>query len=171
MKNDLDMKSDTENEEDGTMSTESADVRPAESTDARPAGAQHPTHHHSQPSHHHGHALAGILGPAFVAAVAYVDPGNVAANITSGARYGYLLVWVLVLANCMSVLIQYQSAKLGIVTGKSLPEILGERLGDAGRFMFFMQAEVIAIATDLAEEIGGEIALKLLIGLPLIVGG
>ena len=95
MKNDLDMKSDTENEEDGTMSTESADVRPAESTDARPAGAQQPTHHHSQPSHHHGHALAGILGPAFVAAVAYVDPGNVAANITSGARYGYLLVWVL----------------------------------------------------------------------------
>ena len=171
MKNDLDMKSDTENEEDGTMSTESADVRPAESTDARPAGAQQPTHHHSQPSHHHGHALAGILGPAFVAAVAYVDPGNVAANITSGARYGYLLVWVLVLANCMSVLIQYQSAKLGIVTGKSLPEILGERLGDAGRFMFFMQAEVIAIATDLAEVIGGAIALKLLFGLPLFVGG
>ena len=125
----------------------------------------------NQPSHHHGHALAGILGPAFVAAVAYVDPGNVAANITSGARYGYLLVWVLVLANCMSVLIQYQSAKLGIVTGKSLPEILGERLGDAGRFMFFMQAEVIAIATDLAEVIGGAIALKLLFGLPLFIGG
>ena len=101
----------------------------------------------------------------------YVDPGNVAANITSGARYGYLLVWVLVLANCMSVLIQYQSAKLGIVTGNSLPEILGERLGDGGRFMFFMQAEVIAIATDLAEVIGGAIALKLLFGLPLFVGG
>lgn len=112
-----------------------------------------------------------MLGPAFVAAVAYVDPGNVAANVTSGATYGYLLVWVLVLANCMSVLIQYQSAKLGIVTGRSLPEILGERLGDAGRFMFFMQAEVIAIATDLAEVIGGAIALKLLFGLPLFVGG
>ena len=128
-------------------------------------------HDRSARPYHHGHALAGILGPAFVAAVAYVDPGNVAANITSGARYGYLLVWVLVLANCMSVLIQYQSAKLGIVTGKSLPEILGERLGDAGRFMFFMQAEVIAIATDLAEVIGGAIALKLLFGLPLFVGG
>lgn len=76
----------------------------------------------------HDHALASILGPAFVAAVAYVDPGNVAANITSGARYGYLLVWVLVLANAMSVLIQYQSAKLGIVTNKSLPELLGERM-------------------------------------------
>ena len=110
-------------------------------------------------SYHHEHALASILGPAFVAAVAYVDPGNVAANITSGARYGYLLVWVLVLANAMSVLIQYQSAKLGIVTGKSLPELLGERMGNAGRFMFFMQAEVIAIATDLAEVIGGAIAL------------
>ena len=71
----------------------------------------------------------------------------------------------------MSVRIQYQSAKLGIVTGKSLPEILGERLGDAGRFMFFMQAEVIAIATDLAEVIGGAISLKLLFGLPLFVGG
>ena len=66
-----------------------------------------------QSHQHYGHALAGMLGPAFVASVAYVDPGNVAANITSGARYGYLLVWVLVLANCMSVLIQYQSAKLG----------------------------------------------------------
>lgn len=120
---------------------------------------------------HHEHALASILGPAFVAAVAYVDPGNVAANITSGARYGYLLVWVLVLANAMSVLIQYQSAKLGIVTGKSLPELLGERMGNAGRFMFFMQAEVIAIATDLAEVIGGAIALNLLFGLPLFVGG
>ncbi|MBW3090910.1 Nramp family divalent metal transporter [Bifidobacterium sp. 82T25] len=121
--------------------------------------------------HAHGHALAGILGPAFVAAVAYVDPGNVAANITSGARYGYLLVWVLVLANAMSVLIQYQSAKLGIVTGKSLPELLGERMSDAGRFMFFAQAEVIAIATDLAELIGGAIALNLLFGLPLFLGG
>ena len=119
----------------------------------------------------HDHALASILGPAFVAAVAYVDPGNVAANITSGARYGYLLVWVLVLANAMSVLIQYQSAKLGIVTNKSLPELLGERMSDAGRFMFFMQAEVIAIATDLAEVIGGAIALNLLFGLPLFIGG
>ena len=117
------------------------------------------------------HALASMLGPAFVAAVAYVDPGNVAANITSGARYGYLLVWVLVLANMMSVLIQYQSAKLGVVTGKSLPELLGERMSDSGRFMFFMQAEVIAIATDLAELIGGAIALKLLFGLPLFLGG
>ncbi len=140
---------------------------------SQPSLTRHPAQPHpaqpTQPTHstHHGHALASILGPAFVAAVAYVDPGNVAANITSGARYGYLLVWVLVLANLMSVLIQYQSAKLGIVTGKSLPQILGERMGDAGRYMFFMQAEVIAIATDLAEVIGGAIALRLLSGLPL----
>ena len=124
-----------------------------------------------QSHQHYGHALAGILGPAIVAAVSYVDPVIVSANVTSGATYGDLLVWVLVLANCMSVLIQYQSAKLGIVTGRSLPEILSERLGNAGRFMFFMQAEVIAIATDLAEVIGGAIALKLLFGLPLFVGG
>ena len=66
-----------------------------------------------------------LLGPAFVAAIAYVDPGNVAANLTAGANYGYLLVWVLVAANAMAVLVQYQSAKLGLATGLSLPEILG----------------------------------------------
>ena len=69
-----------------------------------------------------------LLGPAFVAAIAYVDPGNVAANLTAGARYGYLLLWVLIAANAIAVLVQYQSAKLGLVTGQSLPEILGERL-------------------------------------------
>ncbi|WP_170112466.1 Nramp family divalent metal transporter [Bifidobacterium catulorum] len=115
--------------------------------------------------------LSALLGPAFVAAVAYVDPGNVAANITSGARYGFLLVWVLVMANAMSVLIQYQSAKLGIVTGQSLPALLGNRMNPGGRLLFFAQAEVIAIATDLAEVIGGSIALNLLFGLPLFVGG
>lgn len=117
------------------------------------------------------HALAGMLGPAFVAAVAYVDPGNVAANLTSGAKYGYTLVWVLVLANCMSVLIQYQAAKLGIVTGKSLPQILGERMRPSSRVLFFLQAEIIAIATDLAEVIGGAIALHLLFGIPMLLGG
>ncbi|MDD7384245.1 MAG: Nramp family divalent metal transporter [Actinomycetaceae bacterium] len=112
-----------------------------------------------------------LIGPAFVAAVAYVDPGNVAANITAGARYGYLLVWVLVLANLMSVVVQYQSAKLGIVTGKSLPQILGERLGSAPRLLFWAQAEIVAAATDLAEIIGGALALNLLFDLPLIWGG
>lgn len=117
------------------------------------------------------HRLLALLGPAFVAAVAYVDPGNVAANITAGARYGYSLVWVLVLANTMAVLIQYQSAKLGIVTGRSLPEVLGDHLGRRSRLAFWAQAELVAAATDLAEVIGGAIALHLLLGLPLLTGG
>jgi manganese transport protein len=112
-----------------------------------------------------------LLGPAFVAAIAYVDPGNVAANLTAGARFGYLLVWVLVAANAIAVLIQYQSAKLGLVTGRSLPELLGERLGTKGRRAFWLQAEIVAAATDVAEVIGGAIALNLLFGLPLFVGG
>jgi manganese transport protein len=115
-------------------------------------------------------ALLGLLGPAFVASIAYVDPGNVAANLTAGAQYGYLLVWVLVAANVMAVLVQYQSAKLGIVTGKSLPEILGERLKPFWRRAFWVQAEIVAAATDLAEVVGGAIALYLLFGVPLPLG-
>ena len=112
-----------------------------------------------------------LLGPAFVAAIAYVDPGNVAANLTSGAKFGYLLVWVLVAANVMAMLIQYQSAKLGLVTGKSLPEMLGQRLRPTARRAFWLQAELVAMATDLAEVIGGAIALNLLFQLPLPLGG
>lgn len=112
-----------------------------------------------------------LLGPAFVASIAYVDPGNVAANLTAGARYGFLLLWVLVLANAAAMLVQYLSAKLGIVTGKSLPELLGERLGRPARLAFWLQAEVVAAATDFAEVLGGAIALQLLFGLPLVVGG
>jgi manganese transport protein len=112
-----------------------------------------------------------LLGPAFVAAIAYVDPGNVAANLSAGAKYGYLLVWVLVVANLMAGLIQYQSAKLGLVTGMSLPELLGQRLRKRSRIAFWIQAELIAAATDLAEVIGGAIALYLLFGLPLVLGG
>ncbi len=115
--------------------------------------------------------FALLLGPAFVAAIAYVDPGNVAANLTSGASYGYLLVWVLVTANIMAMLVQYQSAKLGVVTGKSLPEHLGERLTAGKRRLYWLQAELVAMATDLAEVVGGAIALHLLFGLPLPVGG
>lgn len=113
-----------------------------------------------------------LLGPAFVAAIAYVDPGNVAANLTAGARYGYLLIWVLVVANVMAVMIQYQSAKLGVVTGRTLPQTLGDALpGRRSRLAFWVQAEVVAAATDLAEVVGGAIALKLLFGLPLWLGG
>lgn len=112
-----------------------------------------------------------LLGPAFVAAIAYVDPGNVAANLTAGARYGYLLLWVLVAASAMAVLIQYRSAALGIVTGRSLPALVGERLGRRGRIAYWLQAELVAAATDLAEVVGGALALQLLFGLPLWLGG
>ena len=112
-----------------------------------------------------------LLGPAFVAAVAYVDPGNVAANLTAGARYGYLLVWVLVLSNGMAMLVQYLSAKLGLVTGRSLPQLIGDRTRRGPRLAFWVQAELIAAATDLAEVLGGAIALHLLFGLPLVWGG
>lgn len=115
--------------------------------------------------------LFALFGPAFVAAVAYVDPGNVAANLTAGAQFGYLLVWVLVAANVCAVLVQYLSAKLGLVTGRSLPEMLGDRLPRGGRLLYWGQAEIVAIATDLAEIIGGAIALHILFGLPLPLGG
>ncbi|MGV1005045.1 MAG: Nramp family divalent metal transporter [Candidatus Nanopelagicales bacterium] len=115
--------------------------------------------------------LISLLGPAFVAAVAYVDPGNVAANLTAGARYGYLLLWVLVGACAMAVMVQYQSAKLGIVTGRSLPELLGDRLARGPRLAYWAQAELVAAATDIAEVVGGAIALQLLFGLPLVLGG
>ncbi|PPG51873.1 divalent metal cation transporter [Rathayibacter sp. AY2B3] len=116
--------------------------------------------------------LLRLLGPALVAGVAYLDPGNVASNMTAGARFGYLLVWVVVLGNLMAWLIQYLSAKLGLMTGRSLPELLGDRLrGRWGRRAYWLQAETVAMATDLAEVIGGAIALNLLFGLPLLVGG
>lgn len=112
-----------------------------------------------------------LLGPAFVAAIAYVDPGNVAANVTAGARYGYLLLWVLVASNLIAVVVQYQSAKLGLVTGRTLPELLGDRMRRRPRLAFWVQAELVAAATDLAEVLGGAIALQILFGLPLVVGG
>ena len=114
----------------------------------------------------------GLLGPALVAGVAYLDPGNVAANMTAGARYGFLLVWVVILGNLIAWLVQYLSAKLGLVTGQSLPELLGASIkGTWSRRFFWVQAELVAIATDIAEVIGGAIALELLFGLPLVVGG
>lgn len=115
---------------------------------------------------------AWLIGPALVAGVAYLDPGNVASNMTAGAQYGYLLVWVVVLGNVMAWLIQYLSAKLGIVTGESLPEVLGRRLRNRwGRRAYWLQAELVAMATDLAEVIGGAVALNLLFGIPLLWGG
>ncbi|KZE39696.1 Nramp family divalent metal transporter [Microbacterium sp. T32] len=115
---------------------------------------------------------AWLLGPAMVAGVAYLDPGNVASNMTAGAVFGYLLVWVVVLGNVTAWLIQYLSAKLGIVTGESLPQLLGRRIHRPWlRRAYWLQAELVAMATDVAEVIGGAVALNLLFGIPLLWGG
>ncbi|OBG24952.1 divalent metal cation transporter [Mycobacterium sp. 852002-51057_SCH5723018] len=112
-----------------------------------------------------------LLGPAFVAAIAYVDPGNVAANVSAGTQFGYLLLWVIVAANVAAGLVQYLSAKLGLVTGRSLPAAIGRGMSRPLRLTFWAQAEIVAMATDVAEVIGGAIALRILFGLPLPLGG
>ena len=112
-----------------------------------------------------------FLGPAFIAAVAYVDPGNFATNISGGAQFGYLLLWVILTSNLMAMLIQSMSAKLGIATGKNLPEVCRERFPRAVTLGLWVQAEVIAMATDLAEFIGAALALNLLFGIPLFPAG
>jgi manganese transport protein len=108
-----------------------------------------------------------FLGPAFVAAVAYVDPGNFATNISSGARYGYMLLWVVLAANLMAMLVQSLSAKLGIATGMNLPQVCRERFPRPVVVLLWIQAEVMAMATDLAEFVGAAIGLNLLFGIPL----
>jgi manganese transport protein len=112
-----------------------------------------------------------LLGPAFVAAIAYIDPGNFATNITAGSQFGYLLIWVLVASNLMAMLIQYLSAKAGIATGKSLAELCRDHFPQPVTRGLWLQAELVAIATDLAEVLGGAIALRLLFDLPLLAGG
>lgn len=112
------------------------------------------------------------LGPALVAGIAYLDPGNVASNMSAGAEFGFLLVWVVVLANLMAWLVQYLSAKLGIVTGQSLAELIGARMRRRpARIAYWLQAELVVMATDIAEVIGGAVALHLLFGVPLMLGG
>ena len=110
------------------------------------------------------------LVPALLAAIAYVDPGNFGVNITSGAEHGYALVWVVVFASCSAMVIQYLAAKLGMVTGRSLAEHSAERFPGVGRLLLWGQAELVVIMTDLAEIVGGAIALRLLFGMPLMAG-
>jgi manganese transport protein len=110
---------------------------------------------------------APFLGPAFIAAVAYVDPGNFATNMAAGAQFGYLLLWVVLAANLMAMLIQSMSAKLGIATGMNLAEVCRERFSRRTRIGLWLQAEVIAMATDVAEFIGAAIGINLLFGIPL----
>ncbi|HEY2673486.1 MAG TPA: Nramp family divalent metal transporter [Rugosimonospora sp.] len=110
--------------------------------------------------------VAPMLGPALVAAIAYVDPGNVATNLTAGATFGYLLVWVVVSASLVAILVQFQSAKLGVATGRSLPQLCRERFPRWGSRALWLQAEVVVLATDLAEFVGAAIGMRLLFGLP-----
>jgi manganese transport protein len=115
--------------------------------------------------------VIGLLGPAFVAAVAYIDPGNFATNIAGGAKYGYMLLWVIVAANLMAMLVQYLSAKTGIATGRNLPELCREHFKRPVTWGLWVQAEAIAIATDIAEFVGAAIALNLLFGVPPFIAG
>jgi len=112
-----------------------------------------------------------LLGPAFVACIAYVDPGNFATNIAGGAQFGYLLLWVLLAANLMAMLIQNLSAKIGIATGKNLPDLCREHFRRPVTIGLWIQAELIAMATDLAEFVGAAIALNLLFGVPMFHAG
>lgn len=112
-----------------------------------------------------------LFGAAFVAAVAYVDPGNFATNVAGGAEFGYMLLWTVLAANLMAMLIQFLSAKLGIATGRNLPELCRENFPRKTTWGLWVQAEIIAMATDLAEIVGAAIALNLLFGVPLFTGG
>ena len=116
-------------------------------------------------------ALWPFLGPAFIAAVAYVDPGNFATNMAGGAKFGYLLLWVILTANLMAMLVQSMSAKLGIATGQNLPEVCRDRFPRPVTWALWIQAEVIAMATDLAEILGAALGIYLLFDLPLFAAG
>ncbi len=112
--------------------------------------------------------LLPFLGPAFIAAVAYIDPGNFATNITAGSQYGYMLLWVIFASNLMAVLIQSLSAKLGIATGRNLPEIARDRFPKGVSIFLWIQSELVIIATDLAEFIGAALGLYLIFGIPML---
>ena len=112
-----------------------------------------------------------MLGPAFVAAIAYVDPGNFATNVQGGAKFGYLLLWVVLAANAMAMLIQYLSAKLGIVTDRDLPELCREHYPRPVAWGLWVQAEVMAMSTDIAEFLGAALGLNLLFHVPLVIAG
>jgi manganese transport protein len=115
-----------------------------------------------------GRAAWGAIGPAFVVAVAYVDPGNFATNLAGGARYGYQLLWVIAVANLVAMFVQYLSAKLGMATGMSLPRLCRQRWPRPVVWLMWAQAELVVMATDLAEFVGAALALHMLFGLPML---
>ncbi len=143
-----------------------------------PAGLDPETAAHAGPSdlerlraRGRGRTTIAVLGPAFVACIAYLDPGNFATNIAGGATYGYMLLWVLLAANLMAMLIQNLSAKIGIATGRNLPELCRAHFRPRVTQGLWVQAEIVAMATDLAEFVGAAIALNLLFGIPLFAAG
>src|ERR687887_2580474 len=111
--------------------------------------------------------LLPFLGPAFIACVAYIDPGNFATNVAGGSKFGYTLVWAIVASNLMAMLIQTLSAKLGLVTGRNLPEVCREQFSRRTSILLWLQAEAIAMATDLAEFLGAALGFHLLLGIDL----
>lgn len=111
-----------------------------------------------------------FAGPAVIASIAYIDPGNFATNISAGAQFGYSLLWVVVMANLIAMLFQALSAKLGIVTGRNLAEMCHDQFGPSVRYPMWIVSEIAAMATDLAEFLGGAIGLSLLFQMPLIYG-
>src|SRR5512136_2249990 len=115
--------------------------------------------------------LLPFLGPAFIASVAYVDPGNFATNIQGGAQYGYMLLWVIVASNLMAMLTQALSAKLGIATGRNLAEVCREELPRWAVWSMWVIMELVAMATDLAEFLGAALGFNLLFGMPLLPAG
>ena len=112
-------------------------------------------------------AVLPFLGPAFIACIAYIDPGNFATNISGGAQFGYMLLWVILVANLMAMLLQGLAAKLGIATGMNLAEMCRARFSPRVCYVFWITQEITAMATDLAEFLGAAIGINLLFGIPL----
>ncbi|HEY3753615.1 MAG TPA: Nramp family divalent metal transporter [Pseudonocardiaceae bacterium] len=116
-------------------------------------------------------AAVALSGPAFVASVAYVDPGNFVTNFAGGGRYGYQLLWVVVLASVLAILVQYLASKVGLATGRSLPAVCADVLPRQVNLLLWIQAELVAVATDLAEFVGAALGLHLLFGIGLFPAG
>jgi manganese transport protein len=156
----------------GARSPGLARARSAASADPAAAGATEPQSGlRLLRSQGRARGVVALLGPAFVASVAYIDPGNFATNFSAGARFGYALAWVIVLANLMAMLVQYLSAKTGVATGRDLPELCREHLPPAVSAGLWLQAECVAMATDVAEFVGAAVGLNLLFHVPLLPAG
>jgi manganese transport protein len=156
----------------GVQTAQTAQAPGAPGSPAAPAvGLAEPSGLRRLRSRGRARGIVALLGPAFVAAVAYVDPGNFGTNFAAGARFGYALAWAVVTANLMAMLVQYLSAKTGVATGRDLPQLCREHFGAPVSLGLWVQAELIAMATDLAEFVGAALGLYLLFRVPLLAAG